>query len=207
MIRRPPRSTHCISSAASDVYKRQHLLCYQSISYLLFIVNLAHNIPSTYFLTDQKNKRRLRAKTSANKMRVTQTADASQAVVKSAFTRNDVLAMDALPKIHSNSERHAAIQTSFLNSSLLLSSRLIIILFFRFNFTNSNLSPSLINTSQQQASQTSRNQNTAAALRGINAFNVRSESSCYLKTALDASLLLHSSSLLKHFYALRSMQR
>ena len=24
MIRRPPRSTHCISSAASDVYKRQH---------------------------------------------------------------------------------------------------------------------------------------------------------------------------------------
>lgn len=42
-------------------------------------------------------------------MRVTQTADASQAVVKSAFTRNDVLAMDALPKIHSNSERHAAI--------------------------------------------------------------------------------------------------
>ena len=25
MIRRPPRSTHCISSAASDVYKRQHV--------------------------------------------------------------------------------------------------------------------------------------------------------------------------------------
>ena len=25
MIRRPPRSTHCISSAASDVYKRQQL--------------------------------------------------------------------------------------------------------------------------------------------------------------------------------------
>ena len=25
MIRRPPRSTHCISSAASDVYKRQHI--------------------------------------------------------------------------------------------------------------------------------------------------------------------------------------
>ena len=25
MIRRPPRSTHCISSAASDVYKRQAL--------------------------------------------------------------------------------------------------------------------------------------------------------------------------------------
>jgi len=27
MIRRPPRSTHCISSAASDVYKRQALPC------------------------------------------------------------------------------------------------------------------------------------------------------------------------------------
>ena len=27
MIRRPPRSTHCISSAASDVYKRQIKLC------------------------------------------------------------------------------------------------------------------------------------------------------------------------------------
>jgi len=26
MIRRPPRSTHCISSAASDVYKRQALI-------------------------------------------------------------------------------------------------------------------------------------------------------------------------------------
>ena len=26
MIRRPPRSTHCISSAASDVYKRQDVL-------------------------------------------------------------------------------------------------------------------------------------------------------------------------------------
>ena len=27
MIRRPPRSTHCISSAASDVYKRQDENC------------------------------------------------------------------------------------------------------------------------------------------------------------------------------------
>ena len=30
MIRRPPRSTHCISSAASDVYKRQKQACYLS---------------------------------------------------------------------------------------------------------------------------------------------------------------------------------
>ena len=29
MIRRPPRSTHCISSAASDVYKRQMLFSLQ----------------------------------------------------------------------------------------------------------------------------------------------------------------------------------
>eukprot|EP00825_Cyclidium_porcatum_P004966 TRINITY_DN12370_c0_g1_i3.p1 TRINITY_DN12370_c0_g1~~TRINITY_DN12370_c0_g1_i3.p1 ORF type:complete len:123 (+),score=38.28 TRINITY_DN12370_c0_g1_i3:92-460(+) len=33
MIRRPPRSTHCISSAASDVYKRQIL--YESIIFYL----------------------------------------------------------------------------------------------------------------------------------------------------------------------------
>eukprot|EP00826_Nyctotherus_ovalis_P040994 TRINITY_DN4083_c0_g1_i8.p1 TRINITY_DN4083_c0_g1~~TRINITY_DN4083_c0_g1_i8.p1 ORF type:complete len:119 (+),score=47.71 TRINITY_DN4083_c0_g1_i8:34-357(+) len=30
MIRRPPRSTHCISSAASDVYKRQVLNEYKN---------------------------------------------------------------------------------------------------------------------------------------------------------------------------------
>eukprot|EP00825_Cyclidium_porcatum_P052299 TRINITY_DN9868_c0_g1_i3.p2 TRINITY_DN9868_c0_g1~~TRINITY_DN9868_c0_g1_i3.p2 ORF type:complete len:117 (+),score=22.23 TRINITY_DN9868_c0_g1_i3:62-412(+) len=35
MIRRPPRSTHCISSAASDVYKRQLLR--------LLIINLQEN--------------------------------------------------------------------------------------------------------------------------------------------------------------------
>eukprot|EP00826_Nyctotherus_ovalis_P042789 TRINITY_DN4455_c0_g1_i2.p1 TRINITY_DN4455_c0_g1~~TRINITY_DN4455_c0_g1_i2.p1 ORF type:complete len:159 (+),score=46.79 TRINITY_DN4455_c0_g1_i2:25-477(+) len=32
MIRRPPRSTHCISSAASDVYKRQALTASNDIS-------------------------------------------------------------------------------------------------------------------------------------------------------------------------------
>eukprot|EP00826_Nyctotherus_ovalis_P011313 TRINITY_DN12950_c0_g4_i1.p2 TRINITY_DN12950_c0_g4~~TRINITY_DN12950_c0_g4_i1.p2 ORF type:complete len:163 (+),score=12.15 TRINITY_DN12950_c0_g4_i1:23-490(+) len=31
MIRRPPRSTHCISSAASDVYKRQLWRCGESM--------------------------------------------------------------------------------------------------------------------------------------------------------------------------------
>eukprot|EP00825_Cyclidium_porcatum_P006391 TRINITY_DN1316_c0_g1_i1.p1 TRINITY_DN1316_c0_g1~~TRINITY_DN1316_c0_g1_i1.p1 ORF type:complete len:146 (+),score=27.71 TRINITY_DN1316_c0_g1_i1:95-532(+) len=34
MIRRPPRSTHCISSAASDVYKRQILASLEFISRL-----------------------------------------------------------------------------------------------------------------------------------------------------------------------------
>eukprot|EP00826_Nyctotherus_ovalis_P064783 TRINITY_DN9510_c0_g3_i6.p1 TRINITY_DN9510_c0_g3~~TRINITY_DN9510_c0_g3_i6.p1 ORF type:complete len:101 (-),score=9.46 TRINITY_DN9510_c0_g3_i6:277-558(-) len=34
MIRRPPRSTHCISSAASDVYKRQ--LLYMSLIVTVF---------------------------------------------------------------------------------------------------------------------------------------------------------------------------
>eukprot|EP00826_Nyctotherus_ovalis_P039852 TRINITY_DN3863_c0_g2_i13.p1 TRINITY_DN3863_c0_g2~~TRINITY_DN3863_c0_g2_i13.p1 ORF type:complete len:162 (-),score=69.73 TRINITY_DN3863_c0_g2_i13:83-544(-) len=31
MIRRPPRSTHCISSAASDVYKRQGEICVNTL--------------------------------------------------------------------------------------------------------------------------------------------------------------------------------
>ena len=34
MIRRPPRSTHCISSAASDVYKRQVW------PYYIFLINI-----------------------------------------------------------------------------------------------------------------------------------------------------------------------
>eukprot|EP00826_Nyctotherus_ovalis_P053197 TRINITY_DN6876_c0_g2_i15.p1 TRINITY_DN6876_c0_g2~~TRINITY_DN6876_c0_g2_i15.p1 ORF type:complete len:134 (-),score=17.49 TRINITY_DN6876_c0_g2_i15:48-416(-) len=34
MIRRPPRSTHCISSAASDVYKRQILYFAIGTTYL-----------------------------------------------------------------------------------------------------------------------------------------------------------------------------
>eukprot|EP00826_Nyctotherus_ovalis_P040094 TRINITY_DN3909_c0_g1_i13.p1 TRINITY_DN3909_c0_g1~~TRINITY_DN3909_c0_g1_i13.p1 ORF type:complete len:243 (+),score=66.16 TRINITY_DN3909_c0_g1_i13:27-731(+) len=33
MIRRPPRSTHCISSAASDVYKRQVHLYFKALMY------------------------------------------------------------------------------------------------------------------------------------------------------------------------------
>eukprot|EP00826_Nyctotherus_ovalis_P052132 TRINITY_DN6571_c0_g1_i8.p1 TRINITY_DN6571_c0_g1~~TRINITY_DN6571_c0_g1_i8.p1 ORF type:complete len:230 (+),score=74.82 TRINITY_DN6571_c0_g1_i8:25-690(+) len=34
MIRRPPRSTHCISSAASDVYKRQTWSCVEQVKKL-----------------------------------------------------------------------------------------------------------------------------------------------------------------------------
>eukprot|EP00825_Cyclidium_porcatum_P005067 TRINITY_DN12419_c0_g1_i1.p1 TRINITY_DN12419_c0_g1~~TRINITY_DN12419_c0_g1_i1.p1 ORF type:complete len:246 (-),score=-16.06 TRINITY_DN12419_c0_g1_i1:5-742(-) len=38
MRRRPPRSTHCISSAASDVYKRQSLVCVTFVSALFSVV-------------------------------------------------------------------------------------------------------------------------------------------------------------------------
>eukprot|EP00825_Cyclidium_porcatum_P046570 TRINITY_DN7357_c0_g1_i1.p2 TRINITY_DN7357_c0_g1~~TRINITY_DN7357_c0_g1_i1.p2 ORF type:complete len:106 (+),score=23.63 TRINITY_DN7357_c0_g1_i1:56-373(+) len=44
MIRRPPRSTHCISSAASDVYKRQI-----NLFFLFFLHNFSitdHNLNS-----------------------------------------------------------------------------------------------------------------------------------------------------------------
>eukprot|EP00826_Nyctotherus_ovalis_P014698 TRINITY_DN14112_c0_g1_i2.p1 TRINITY_DN14112_c0_g1~~TRINITY_DN14112_c0_g1_i2.p1 ORF type:complete len:105 (+),score=23.50 TRINITY_DN14112_c0_g1_i2:22-315(+) len=50
MIRRPPRSTHCISSAASDVYKRQ----------ILFQRNIRNlSLPNTY---RGRNERRLERK-------------------------------------------------------------------------------------------------------------------------------------------------
>ena len=39
MIRRPPRSTHCISSAASDVYKRQ---VYSIIEFLKYLQTASH---------------------------------------------------------------------------------------------------------------------------------------------------------------------
>eukprot|EP00826_Nyctotherus_ovalis_P040401 TRINITY_DN3985_c0_g1_i7.p2 TRINITY_DN3985_c0_g1~~TRINITY_DN3985_c0_g1_i7.p2 ORF type:complete len:114 (+),score=31.16 TRINITY_DN3985_c0_g1_i7:25-342(+) len=35
MIRRPPRSTHCISSAASDVYKRQIVVSLKTLCDML----------------------------------------------------------------------------------------------------------------------------------------------------------------------------
>eukprot|EP00825_Cyclidium_porcatum_P046861 TRINITY_DN7482_c0_g1_i9.p2 TRINITY_DN7482_c0_g1~~TRINITY_DN7482_c0_g1_i9.p2 ORF type:complete len:227 (+),score=56.58 TRINITY_DN7482_c0_g1_i9:120-800(+) len=38
MIRRPPRSTHCISSAASDVYKRQIYKCLINLFVFLFFL-------------------------------------------------------------------------------------------------------------------------------------------------------------------------
>ena len=52
MIRRPPTSTHCISSAASDVYKRQ-LECRYSgkLEYLMGISS--YNLRGSIFLTDE----------------------------------------------------------------------------------------------------------------------------------------------------------
>eukprot|EP00826_Nyctotherus_ovalis_P062752 TRINITY_DN9133_c0_g2_i4.p1 TRINITY_DN9133_c0_g2~~TRINITY_DN9133_c0_g2_i4.p1 ORF type:complete len:155 (+),score=60.02 TRINITY_DN9133_c0_g2_i4:70-465(+) len=44
MIRRPPRSTHCISSAASDVYKRQPLKDINELHCIfLIIIGLSMN--------------------------------------------------------------------------------------------------------------------------------------------------------------------
>ena len=45
MIRRPPRSTHCISSAASDVYKRQ---VRWSIQYKSNHLSLLIEVPATF---------------------------------------------------------------------------------------------------------------------------------------------------------------
>eukprot|EP00825_Cyclidium_porcatum_P036665 TRINITY_DN3921_c0_g1_i2.p2 TRINITY_DN3921_c0_g1~~TRINITY_DN3921_c0_g1_i2.p2 ORF type:complete len:163 (+),score=12.85 TRINITY_DN3921_c0_g1_i2:124-612(+) len=64
MIRRPPRSTHCISSAASDVYKRQplYLLLFLCIHPLILILNSVRS--SSFFL--QYNFRSLTTKQSFN---------------------------------------------------------------------------------------------------------------------------------------------
>ena len=52
MIRRPPRSTHCISSAASDVYKRQNLEYKKTaILVLIAIIYGATILKVGYFLT------------------------------------------------------------------------------------------------------------------------------------------------------------
>ena len=47
MIRRPPRSTHCISSAASDVYKRQ------VVDGAIDTDFIRENFPERYALKDQ----------------------------------------------------------------------------------------------------------------------------------------------------------
>eukprot|EP00825_Cyclidium_porcatum_P018345 TRINITY_DN2093_c0_g1_i17.p2 TRINITY_DN2093_c0_g1~~TRINITY_DN2093_c0_g1_i17.p2 ORF type:complete len:106 (-),score=27.42 TRINITY_DN2093_c0_g1_i17:144-461(-) len=62
MIRRPPRSTHCISSAASDVYKRQiykrltnfkfHLLNYSFNQLFVYLDNtLKQQNYNTFYLS------------------------------------------------------------------------------------------------------------------------------------------------------------
>eukprot|EP00826_Nyctotherus_ovalis_P012788 TRINITY_DN13405_c0_g4_i1.p1 TRINITY_DN13405_c0_g4~~TRINITY_DN13405_c0_g4_i1.p1 ORF type:complete len:255 (+),score=28.24 TRINITY_DN13405_c0_g4_i1:23-766(+) len=48
MIRRPPRSTHCISSAASDVYKRQHSLPPQTQKEFVFQATSSKVIYTSY---------------------------------------------------------------------------------------------------------------------------------------------------------------
>eukprot|EP00825_Cyclidium_porcatum_P039873 TRINITY_DN4931_c0_g1_i3.p2 TRINITY_DN4931_c0_g1~~TRINITY_DN4931_c0_g1_i3.p2 ORF type:complete len:108 (+),score=20.38 TRINITY_DN4931_c0_g1_i3:120-443(+) len=46
MIRRPPRSTHCISSAASDVYKRQ------AVSNGMFILAESQETDNTFVASE-----------------------------------------------------------------------------------------------------------------------------------------------------------
>eukprot|EP00825_Cyclidium_porcatum_P006075 TRINITY_DN12989_c0_g1_i1.p1 TRINITY_DN12989_c0_g1~~TRINITY_DN12989_c0_g1_i1.p1 ORF type:complete len:115 (-),score=21.33 TRINITY_DN12989_c0_g1_i1:688-1032(-) len=56
MIRRPPRSTHCISSAASDVYKRQAI----SLNFLksIFKQKMKFTIYLNVWKTNHKNEKR-----------------------------------------------------------------------------------------------------------------------------------------------------
>eukprot|EP00826_Nyctotherus_ovalis_P020954 TRINITY_DN1666_c0_g1_i9.p1 TRINITY_DN1666_c0_g1~~TRINITY_DN1666_c0_g1_i9.p1 ORF type:complete len:101 (-),score=8.21 TRINITY_DN1666_c0_g1_i9:186-458(-) len=51
MIRRPPRSTHCISSAASDVYKRQY-------SYFEYFVTRLLSLPLRRLLYYREREKR-----------------------------------------------------------------------------------------------------------------------------------------------------
>eukprot|EP00826_Nyctotherus_ovalis_P017241 TRINITY_DN15065_c0_g1_i16.p1 TRINITY_DN15065_c0_g1~~TRINITY_DN15065_c0_g1_i16.p1 ORF type:complete len:105 (+),score=19.32 TRINITY_DN15065_c0_g1_i16:25-315(+) len=48
MIRRPPRSTHCISSAASDVYKRQAYRSKPPAAKTKEILTVDINLPMLY---------------------------------------------------------------------------------------------------------------------------------------------------------------
>eukprot|EP00825_Cyclidium_porcatum_P046788 TRINITY_DN744_c0_g1_i3.p3 TRINITY_DN744_c0_g1~~TRINITY_DN744_c0_g1_i3.p3 ORF type:complete len:136 (+),score=15.11 TRINITY_DN744_c0_g1_i3:129-536(+) len=50
MIRRPPRSTHCISSAASDVYKRQ-IQSQSKSNYFFFDIYTSSSISNSKFFT------------------------------------------------------------------------------------------------------------------------------------------------------------
>eukprot|EP00825_Cyclidium_porcatum_P001316 TRINITY_DN10599_c0_g1_i1.p3 TRINITY_DN10599_c0_g1~~TRINITY_DN10599_c0_g1_i1.p3 ORF type:complete len:103 (-),score=37.42 TRINITY_DN10599_c0_g1_i1:12-320(-) len=49
MIRRPPRSTHCISSAASDVYKRQKQIFAREVSLYKYVERLFANVMSVSY--------------------------------------------------------------------------------------------------------------------------------------------------------------
>eukprot|EP00825_Cyclidium_porcatum_P050631 TRINITY_DN9095_c0_g1_i3.p1 TRINITY_DN9095_c0_g1~~TRINITY_DN9095_c0_g1_i3.p1 ORF type:complete len:100 (+),score=26.94 TRINITY_DN9095_c0_g1_i3:133-432(+) len=60
MIRRPPRSTHCISSAASDVYKRQQVKQSQQYNSILSLPSIKGQQQSQSNLQNkQKSKQSL----------------------------------------------------------------------------------------------------------------------------------------------------
>eukprot|EP00825_Cyclidium_porcatum_P052207 TRINITY_DN9818_c0_g1_i3.p1 TRINITY_DN9818_c0_g1~~TRINITY_DN9818_c0_g1_i3.p1 ORF type:complete len:159 (+),score=51.96 TRINITY_DN9818_c0_g1_i3:95-571(+) len=56
MIRRPPRSTHCISSAASDVYKRQYQRRVHGMAQGSFNVVLQNTAKTLYDIDLQINR-------------------------------------------------------------------------------------------------------------------------------------------------------
>ena len=64
MIRRPPRSTHCISSAASDVYKRQHCDCVEHTHSVCVCGTHTVSVWSTNKLFSQQNRLDFRSKIS-----------------------------------------------------------------------------------------------------------------------------------------------
>eukprot|EP00831_Metopus_contortus_P053837 TRINITY_DN45247_c0_g1_i1.p2 TRINITY_DN45247_c0_g1~~TRINITY_DN45247_c0_g1_i1.p2 ORF type:complete len:112 (+),score=21.70 TRINITY_DN45247_c0_g1_i1:114-449(+) len=60
MIRRPPRSTQGVSSAASDVYKRQTQSTWEPIQYDGYIRDNKHSLKTNVILLDRASARHFR---------------------------------------------------------------------------------------------------------------------------------------------------
>jgi len=62
MIRRPPRSTHCISSAASDVYKRQGLRKEELLTFPVGCVSAPHSTSARSHIVVELNPQQMSTK-------------------------------------------------------------------------------------------------------------------------------------------------